>query len=135
MFGGFEIFVDNVPLLFHRQKTKELLALLVDKRGVGLSAREACAYLWGDAPYSNSQKSYYQTLVADLRSTLSEAGVPELLVRSWNSLAIDPTRIDCDLYRFLKGDPIAVNSYRHDYLPQYEWAEFSIPGIEGFRLP
>lgn len=125
-FGGFEIVVDGVPLVFKRAKAKELLALLVDKQGCGVSMREACASLWEDEPFSATQKSYYQTIVASLRSTLESAGIGSLLVKSWNSLAVNPTTFDCDSYRFRDGDPLAVNSYCGDYLPSYSWAEFSI---------
>lgn len=38
--------------------------------------------------------------------------------------AIVPDKLDCDYYRFLRGDAAAVNQYRGDYLPQYSWAEF-----------
>lgn len=124
-FGGFEALVGGEPLAFRRSKAKELLALLVDRRGAALTSREACAVLWEDEPCTASQHSYYQSLVADLRATLAEAGAGDVLVKSWNSLAIDPGTLDCDSYRFLDGDPEAVNSYRGAYLPSYSWAEFS----------
>ncbi len=124
-FGGFAAFVDEKPLAFKRSKTKELLALLVDRRGAPVTAREACAVLWEDEPCTASQRSYYQSLVADLRATLEGAGAGGALAKSWNSLAIDPDALDCDSYRFLDGDPEAVNSYRGAYLPSYSWAEFS----------
>ena len=62
---------------------------------------------------------------ADLRAALTAAGAEAVLVRSRNSLAIDPALVDSDSYRFLEGDPVAVNSYRGDYLPAYSWAEYS----------
>lgn len=129
-FGGFEVKVDGAPLVFKRSKSKELFALLVDRRGAGISGREACDALWEGEPYGASQRSYYQTIAADLRSTLVAAGVGDILVKAWNSLAINPDAIDCDLYRFLEGDSVAVNAYRGSYLPAYAWAEFSIGGIE-----
>ena len=75
-----------------------------------------------DRPCTASQRSYYQSLVADLRATLEGAGAGGALAKSWNSLAIDPDALDCDSYRFLDGDPEAVNSYRGAYLPSYSWA-------------
>lgn len=124
-FGGFEVLVDGEPLAFKRSKTKELLALLVDRHGASVTAREACATLWEDAPCNASQRSYYQSLVADLRSAFAAARADEVVVKAWNSLAIDPSAVDCDSYRFLEGDPAAVNSYRGTYLPAYSWAELS----------
>lgn len=129
-FGGFEVFAGEKPLAFKRAKAKELLALLVDRHGGGVSARETSAVLWENMSYGPTQRSYYQTAVAELRKTLDAAGASDVLVKSWNSLAIDPTRIDCDSYRFAAGDPQAINSYRHDYLPAYAWAELSIGTIE-----
>ncbi len=47
-----------------------------------------------------------------------------MLLRGFNSLAVVPEKLDCDYYRFLEGDPEAVNRYHGDYMPQYSWAEF-----------
>lgn len=125
-FGGFEVFVDGTPLAFKRSKAKELLALLVDRRGCGVSLREACATLWEDEPFSPARKSYYHTIVASLRQTLATAGIDAILLKSWNSLSVDTRLFECDSYRFLDGDPIAINTYHGTYLPSYPWAEFSI---------
>lgn len=129
-FGGFEVFVDGVPLRFRRAKAKELLAYLVDRRGGSITMADACAVLWEDGTGGSAQKSYLRNLVTDLRSTLRSAGAEDILIKDFNRLSIDPQRLDCDCYRFLEGDPVAVNRYRHDYLPGYSWAEFSISVLE-----
>lgn len=129
-FGGFEVYVDGTTLSFGRAKAKELLAYLVDRRGAGVTTREACAVLWEDAPYDTARKNYFQTVVADLRASLREARAEDILRRSRNSLAVAPELLECDSYRFLDGDPAAINSYRRDYLPAYSWAEFSVAGLE-----
>ena len=129
-FGGFEVFVDGKRIEFSRGKAKELLAYLVDRKGCGTTTRDACAILWEDSPYNNAQKNYFQTIVSDLRKTLKAAGIEDILKKSRNSLAIIPEKIDCDVYRFMKGDPEAVNSYRHNYMICYSWAEFSMGEIE-----
>lgn len=123
-FGGFDVFVDGRPLSFGRAKAKELLALLVDRRGNSITTREACAVLWEDEPYTTTRKNYFQAVVSDLRTTLRSAGAGGILVKSHNALSIDPTQLDCDSYRFFDGDPQAVNSYRGDYMRNYSWAEF-----------
>lgn len=129
-FGGFEVYVDGTALSFGRAKAKELLAYLVDRRGAGVTTREACAVLWEDAPYDTARKNYFQTVVADLRASLREARAEDILRRSRNSLAVAPELLECDSYRFLDSDPAAINSYRRDYLPAYSWAEFSVAGLE-----
>ena len=76
------------------------------------------------------QKSYLRTLLSDLRASLRRAGAGEILRKGFDSVAIVPELLDCDSYRFLEGDLQAVNSYRHDYLPSYSWAEFSVAALE-----
>ncbi|WP_308753456.1 response regulator [uncultured Anaerotruncus sp.] len=125
-FGGFDVYVDGRPLTFHRSKTKELLAYLVDRRGASVTSGEACAVLWEEKSAGPVQKSYLRTVTSDLRATLRDAGVEEILVKGHDWLAIVPSRLDCDSYRFLEGDPQAVNSYRRDYMICYSWAEFSM---------
>lgn len=123
MFDGFEAKVNGAPLAFKRSKSKELLALLIDRRGMSLTGREARALLWEDEPSSLSQASYYQTIVADLRLTLAEAGVSDVLVRTRGRLAINPERVDADSWRALDGNPVALNGCSGVYLPAYAWAE------------
>ncbi len=130
-FGGFEVSVDGVPLVFKRAKAKELLACLVDRRGAGLTTREACSLLWEDGVYNTARKNYFQTIVHDLRQTLQTADIASLLVKSRNWIAIRAEVLDCDSYRFLDGDPQAMNRYRHNYLPSYSWAEFTAGKMEG----
>lgn len=129
-FGGFEVYAGDIPLAFKRAKAKELLALLVDRRGQGITMRDACAFLWPDEPFTNAKRSYYQTVTSALRQALDDVGAADVLLKRWNSLAVDPARIDCDLYRLLDGDPSARSSYRHNYLPQYAWAECTVSTIE-----
>ena len=125
-FGGFCIFVNDKALVFKRQKAKELLAYLVDRHGADITTRHACTLLWEDTPYDRKVKNYFQSVLLELRRTLREAGVEDILVRSRNSLAVDIAKFDCDSYRFMAGDPIAVNAYCNNYLSDYSWAEFAI---------
>ncbi|HAB93378.1 MAG TPA: histidine kinase [Lachnospiraceae bacterium] len=131
-FGGFDIFVDGKPLSFRRSKAKELLALLVDRRGGTLTSREACAYLFEDASYDESQSAYFRMIVAELSRTLEAANARDILLRERNQLSIDPTQFDCDAYDFLAGDPVAINSYRGDYMSCYSWAEYSVGMFEDY---
>ncbi len=132
-FGGFDVFVEGKPLLFKRAKAKELLAYLVDRRGVSVTNDEICVALWEDDGSIQTRKSYVRVLLAELRSALKEAGAESILEKSVNRLAIVPDQLDCDFYRFLEGDPAAVNSYRYDYMPSYSWAEFNV-GVLSERL-
>lgn len=129
-FGGFGVFVNENPVRFNRAKAKELLAFLVDRRGSDITTREACDILWEDGMYDRAKKNHFQVVLADLRTTLREAGIESILVHRRNSFAVNPNCFVCDSYRFLDGDPQAVNSYRYNYMPSYSWAEFTIGTIE-----
>ena len=121
-FGGFDVFVDGSPVKFGRSKSKELLAYLIDRKGTSINAAQACTILFEGDTASN--RSYFRTIVKDLRSSLAAAGIEHILLRGFNSLSIIPEQLDCDYYNFLCGDIVAVNQYRGDYMPQYSWAEF-----------
>jgi len=124
-FGEFTVTVDGKELSFSRSKSKELLALLVNRYGAGVTLKQACSVLFEGTPYDRAVMSYYHTVLASLRSTLKEAGVEDILIRSYNRLAVDVEKIDCDYYRFMDGDVQTVNSYHGEFLPEYSWAEFS----------
>ena len=122
-FGGFDLYVDGQPVKFERSKARELLAYLVDRRGASVTTGEACAAIFEDAGSTSSSRSYFRTILHELIKTLKKAGAEEILRKDWNTCAVVPEAFDCDFYRFLDGDPAAVNQYQNDYLPAYSWAE------------
>lgn len=125
-FGGFELFVNGVPVAFGRAKSKEVLAYLINKKGMSASTRELAAILWEDKEYNRSQQSYLQTIIAELLSTLKNVDAQSIIIKKRNSLAIATEKVDCDYYNFQRGDIKAVNSYAGDYMPNYAWAEFTV---------
>ena len=128
-FGNFEIFVDGETLPFHRAKGKELLAYLIDRSGKGVTRPDIFAALWEDAPYDRSMQKYLDVIIRSLRETLRNAGIEEILEVKSGYLRIRPEQLDCDLYRFLKGDPEAVNAYRGEYMQGYSWAVFNAEAL------
>lgn len=124
-FGNFEVFVDGQPLSFGREKARELLAYLVDRHGAAVTTEQIAAVLWEDKPYDRSRKNAVTKTVAALKSALKAAGAEDLLVKSWNHLAVDTLKFRCDAYDFEKWDETAVNSFRGEYMANYSWAEFT----------
>ena len=133
-FGPFAAFWQNKPLVFSRRKTLELLAFLVQQRGAPCSAEEAIDILFEDTePVSiDKAKQNLRNLVFDLTSTLNRIQQTDLLIRTRNSIAIWPDRLDCDYYRLLAGDPSAKKEFRGEYMQQYTWAE-NVKGELTFR--
>ncbi len=122
-FGKFSPRLNGKELPFERSKCKELLALLIDKRGAGLTNGEIEAYLWEDATADNSKRGYVQKVIYTLMKTLKEAGIDDIIDKRYNYLAIKPDMIECDYYAFLEGDTTAINSYYGIYMEEYSWAE------------
>ena len=118
-FGNFEVYVNGEKLTFKRSKTKELLAYLVDRNGAGVTVAEIGVALWEDDEEQKNH-NYIHQLFYDLRQTLAAAGVGEIFIRNNYLYSIDPEKMDCDYYTYLKtGKP----DFHGEYMTQYSWAE------------
>lgn len=121
-FGMFELLVDGTAVAFHRSKAKELLAYLVDRQGGSVSRAEVFSVLWNKGTYDRRMQKQLDVIVRSLRSTLDEQGIGEIVSLDAGRLRLHTSLVSCDLYRFLHKDADAMNSFRGEYLPQYEWA-------------
>lgn len=124
-FGEFEILVNGETLRFRRAKSKELLAFLVDREGNGVTRAQIYASLWEEGEYDRARQKYLDVVVRSLRETLARYGVADILEMKSGFLRVRPERIDCDLYRLLRGEPAAVRAYRGKYMSSYAWAALS----------
>ncbi len=124
-FGSFVVEVEGTSVAFRRSKAKELLAYLVDRQGGSVSRAQIFAALWEDENYDRARQKQLDVIVRSLCDTLEEYGIGEILERKRGYMRIRPEAMDCDLFRFLKGDPEAVNSYRGEYMSSYSWASLT----------
>lgn len=124
-FGHFEVFVNGHPLVFEREKAKELLAYLIDRYGSSVTTEQIAVVLWEDRPYDRTLKNYVSTILGSLRNTLRKVGKEDILIKTRNHLSVDPEKFRCDSYDYEKGDIAAINSFRGEYMVNYSWAEFN----------
>ena len=118
-FGNFEVYVNGEKLAFKRSKTKELLAFLIDRHGAGVTIAQIGVALWENNEEQKNQ-NYIHQLFRDLRQSLEAVGVEEIFERNNYFYSINPEKIDCDYYTYLKtGKP----EFRGEYMSQYSWAE------------
>ena len=82
--------------------------------------------MWENETDMKAMKSRIRKLISDLRATLMEIGMEDVLIRERRQIAVRRSMIDCDYYRMLDGDMAAVNAYRGEYMPEYSWAELTI---------
>ena len=120
-FGNFEVLYNNTPLKFKYQKTKEMLAYLVDRKGAMCSADEIIAILFDD----DDHKSYYQRIRSDLRSTFASIGCESLILQQKGLLGLSVNEIDCDYYDYLNGKASLEQLYNGEYMAQYSFAEIT----------
>ena len=124
-FGQFEVFWQGKPLMFGRKQTKELLAYLVDQKGAACTAEEIADALWEGETDMTAIKKRIRELIRDMRKTLAQIGMEDIILRRSGQLAIWRDRVDCDYYRMLDGDMQVTNAFRGEYMNQYSWAEIT----------
>jgi two-component system LytT family response regulator len=125
-FGNFEVFANERPVNFAYQKTKELFAYLVDRRGAACNTAELCAVLWEDKPDTPELRKYLRKLLADLWHTLEDVDAKQVIAKGRNSFAVVPGEINCDYYQFLNREIAAINTYTGEYMTQYSWADMTL---------
>lgn len=124
-FGVFDFFIDGQPVKFARSKSKELLAYLIDKQGSGVKRAVAFSALYEDELYDRKMQKQFDVIVQSLKKTLAENGIEEIFEMESGEMRVNPELFECDLYRLLKGDAQAVNSYRGEYMSTYYWANMT----------
>lgn len=129
-FGYFDVFVEDKPIYFSSSKAKELLALLVDRRGGSVSTENAISVLWPERNYDESVQSLFRKVLKSLRTALSDAGISDMLIDVRNQRSIDMSKFDCDYYQILKLSDKAINAYQGEYMSGYAWAENTKNHIE-----
>ena len=123
-FGSFEASCDGVPLDFSYSKSKELLAVLVDRNGALCSNDTLIGCLWPEEPADAFTKARLRKCVKDLKDVFAAAGASEVIRHQERiGIGLNISRLDCDYYRYLQGDPVAVHQFKGKYMTQYEFAE------------
>ncbi len=118
-FGNFQILYGDSHVRFKYQKTKEMLAYLIDRRGSMCSGNELMSVLFED----DSHQKYYNQLRLDLISTLKSLGCESVIVQTRGMLGVSVTELDCDYFDYLNGKVELANLYHGEYMAQYSFAE------------
>ena len=119
-FGNFEVLHRGEILPFKRKKSKELLAVLVDRNGAGMTAKQICAILFPDDMDDTKNAAYLRQLVLDLKNTLKVIRAEDVLRHETPYYRIDTNLIQCDYHSFLE---IGKPQFHGEYMTQYSWAE------------
>jgi two-component SAPR family response regulator len=126
-FGNFEVLCRGEILPFKRTKTKEIFAILIDRSGAGMTAKQICAVLFPDDTDDTKNVAYLRQLIMDLKNTLKEVGAEDVLQHETPYYRISPNRIQCDYLSYLEtGRP----EFHGEYMMQYSWAEETCAALQ-----
>ena len=122
-FGYFDVFVGDRPIAFRNKKSKELFALLVDRRGGYIDSEEAISFLWEDEPVNSVILARYRKVALRLKNTLEEYGIAEIMETVDGKRRIVTEKVQCDLFDYLSGKPEYTQLFKGSYLSNYSWGE------------
>ena len=89
------------------------MAYLILRAGASCTIRELAGILFEDSEFDSSQQAYMQQIITAMMKSLREVGAEACVIRSYNSLAVDASKIDCDYYRFKRGDKDVLKNFDH----------------------
>lgn len=127
-FGYFDVFVDETPIAFRNEKSKELFALLVDRRGGFVSSEEAISFLWEEEAANSVTLARYRKVALRLKNLLEEYGVSDIVESVNGKRRIVAEKVQCDLYDYLSGQ---TELFKGSYLTNYSWAETTLGELTG----
>ncbi len=117
-FPRFDMYVNGVHVDFERAKSKEFLAILVDRAGGEVTIEEAITKLWIDKE-PGLAKRLYRDAVSRLRMKLNEYGIPNLVDFARGRARLNPLNVYCDYWDYLSGNKAL---FKGEYMRPYEWA-------------
>lgn len=125
-FGYFDVFVGDNPIAFRNKKSKELFALLVDRKGGYVTSEEAISFLWEDEPVNTLTLSRFRKVALRLKSTLEEYGISDVVEAVGGKRRIVLDKVKCDLYNYLSGKEEYAQLFKGSYLTNYSWGETTL---------
>lgn len=130
-FGYFDVFVGDKPIAFKNKKSKELLALLVDRRGGFVTSEEAISFLWEDEDTNSVTLARYRKVALRLKNILEEYGIAEIMESVDGKRRIDVSKVSCDLFDYLSGQEQYSQLFKGTYLANYSWGETTLSSLLG----
>ena len=113
------------------KKAKELLAILVDRRGGYVSSEEAIGFLWEDEPVNPLTLARYRKVALRLKNTLEEYGISDIIESVDGKRRVITKKIRCDLYDYLSEKEEYSQLFKGNYLTNYSWAETTLAELTG----
>ena len=127
-FGRFMVTEDGRPLRL-TGKAKEILALIVTRRGKEISNEEIYSTIWEGREYSNEQMSVFYNALGRLRKALKEEGYENLLITTPRGQMVNTDLFDCDYYAWQDGNMNRRDKFEGEFMSEYSWGEYILADI------
>lgn len=123
-FGNFQVYgKDGKPIKFEKRQSKALLAYLVDRQGYPVTSKDVAEDVLEKDPDDLNAIKYVSTLVRKAMRDLEAAGFENVIIKEKNTMRINTSAVNCDLYHLLSGDIVYWKDYDGEYMREYSWAE------------
>lgn len=121
-FGRFAVLKDGKPISLVG-KTKEILALVVSRRGREISNEELYTTIWEDREYDNTHMKVYYNALKRLKDALAKAGISNLLISTSRGQMLNTEICDCDYFAYLAGSREEKYAFQDEFMSEYSWGE------------
>lgn len=119
-FGSFQVFCNGIPLRFKYERSREMLAYLIDRNGAFCTKTELSKALFNG---ENGHDSYLKKLREDMLSVLDSCGCSACIITQRGRMAVSRRNLSCDYYEWLDGTNGMKHVFRGEYMSQYAWAD------------
>lgn len=127
-FGRFYILRNGKPLPLSG-KAKEILALIVTRRGKEISNEEIYTTIWENRPYSNVDMTVYYNALRRLKQSLKKEKLEDLLISTQRGQMINTNMFDCDYYAWQDRNMGRRDRFEGEFMSEYSWGEYLLYGI------
>lgn len=127
-FGRFLVLKDGKPIPLSG-RAKEILALVVTRRGKEISNEEIYSTLWEERPYDNANMNVFYNALRRLKKALKEENIENLLISTRHGQMANTGIFDCDYYDWQDKNTDLHNSFEGEFLSEYSWGEFILANM------
>lgn len=121
-FGRFLVRKNNRPVQI-TGKAKEILALIVTRRGKEISNEEIYSTIWEGRPYGNVEMKVYYNALKRLKDSLEAEGLRDLLISTSRGQTVNTELFDCDYYAWQDKAPDERDKFSGEFMSEFSWGE------------
>lgn len=119
-FGSFQVYCNGIPLRFKYERSREMLAYLIDRNGAFCTKNELSKILFDG---ETGHDAYVKKIREDLLNVLDNCGCSACVITQRGRMAVSRRHMSCDYYDWLDGKNGMKHVFRGEYMSQYAWAD------------